>query len=280
MKRQNYNLIYYAALASLTLMLYSCTYLLLPYRQDFKAHSVSLYDKVSGGIDSLININGFYTLKGVSRMRNWMVKPSFVFYADGTMSTVKWKDDLPVFSNIPNIVYLAPTCKEEYLKMLDYALEQTEHPVVIRVPFGAVVSSGKVDETDYSLLNKFDVVEEGSDIAIIGLGNFYHLGKKVKEQLKSQNINATLINPKFITGVDEIVLNKLKGNHKLVITLEDGCVDGGFGEKISRFYGNSDVKVLNFGGKKEFTDRVPLNVLYKRYHLIPELIVDDIKKCL
>lgn len=188
--------------------------------------------------------------------------------------------DIPLISNIPNIVYLAPTCKEEYLKMLDYALEQTEHPVVIRVPFGAVVSSGKVDETDYSLLNKFDVVEEGSDIAIIGLGNFYHLGKKVKEQLKSQNINATLINPKFITGVDENVLNKLKGNHKLVITLEDGCVDGGFGEKISRFYGNSDVKVLNFGGKKEFTDRVPLNVLYKRYHLTPELIIDDIKKCL
>lgn len=188
--------------------------------------------------------------------------------------------DIPLISNIPNIVYLTPTCKEEYLKMLDYALEQTEHPVVIRVPFGAVVSSGKVDETDYSLLNKFDVVEEGSDIAIIGLGNFYHLGKKVKEQLKSQNINATLINPKFITGVDENVLNKLKGNHKLVITLEDGCVDGGFGEKISRFYGNSDVKVLNFGGKKEFTDRVPLNVLYKRYHLTPELIVDDIKKCL
>lgn len=188
--------------------------------------------------------------------------------------------DIPLISNIPNIVYLAPTCKEEYLKMLDYALEQTKHPVVIRVPFGAVVSSGKVDETDYSLLNKFDVVEEGSDIAIIGLGNFYHLGKKVKEQLKSQNINATLINPKFITGIDENVLNKLKENHKVVITLEDGCVDGGFGEKISRFYGNSDVKVLNFGGKKEFTDRVPLNVLYKRYHLTPELIVDDIKKCL
>lgn len=188
--------------------------------------------------------------------------------------------DIPLIANIPNIVYLAPTCKEEYLKMLDYALEQTKHPVVIRVPFGAVVSSGKVDETDYSLLNKFDVVEEGSDIAIIGLGNFYHLGKKVKEQLKSQNINATLINPKFITGIDENVLNKLKENHKVVITLEDGCVDGGFGEKISRFYGNSDVKVLNFGGKKEFTDRVPLNVLYKRYHLTPELIVDDIKKCL
>lgn len=188
--------------------------------------------------------------------------------------------DIPLISNIPNIVYLAPTCKEEYLKMLDYALEQTEHPVVIRVPFEAVVSSGMADETDYSILNKFEVTEEGSDVAIIGLGNFYHLGKKVKEQLKSQNINATLINPKFITGVDEDVLNKLKDNHKLVITLEDGCVDGGFGEKISRFFGNSDVKVLNFGGKKEFTDRVPLNVLYERYHLTPELIVDDIKKYL
>lgn len=188
--------------------------------------------------------------------------------------------DIPLISNIPNIVYLAPTCKEEYLKMLDYAIEQTEHPVVIRVPFGAVVSTGKADETDYSILNKFEVVEEGSDVAIIGLGNFYHLGKKVKEQLKSQNINATLINPKFITGIDEDVLNKLKDNHKLVITLEDGCVDGGFGEKISRFFGNSDVKVLNFGGKKEFTDRVPLNVLYERYHLTSELIVDDIKKYL
>ena len=188
--------------------------------------------------------------------------------------------DIPLISNIPNIVYLAPTCKEEYLKMLDYAIEQTEHPVVIRVPFGAVVSTGKADETDYSILNKFEVVEEGSDVAIIGLGNFYHLGKKVKEQLKSLNINATLINPKFITGIDEDVLNKLKNNHKLVITLEDGCVDGGFGEKISRFFGNSDVKVLNFGGKKEFTDRVPLNVLYERYHLTSELIVDDIKKYL
>ena len=188
--------------------------------------------------------------------------------------------DIPLISNIPNIVYLAPTCKEEYLKMLDYAVEQTEHPVVIRVPFGAVTSSGKVDETDYSILNKFEVTEEGSEVAIIGLGNFYHLGKKVKEQLKSQNINATLINPKFITGLDKELLNKLKENHKVVITLEDGCLDGGFGEKISRFFGNSDVQVLNFGGKKEFTDRVPLKVLYERYRLTPELIAEDINKCL
>ena len=188
--------------------------------------------------------------------------------------------DIPLISNIPNIVYLAPTCKEEYLKMLDYAVVQIEHPVVIRVPFGAVVSTGMADDTDYSILNKFEITENGSEVAIIGLGNFYHLGKKVKEALKSVGINATLINPKFITGVDEELLDGLKENHKVVITLEDGCVDGGFGEKISRFFGNSNVKVLNFGGKKEFTDRVPLKTLYERYHLTPELIVEDIKKCL
>ena len=188
--------------------------------------------------------------------------------------------DIPLISNIPNIVYLAPTCKEEYLKMLDYAVEQTEHPVVIRVPFGDVVSTGMADETDYSVLNKFEITEIGSKVAIIGLGNFYHLGKKVKEALKSFDVDATLINPKFITGLDEELLSELKKNHKVVITLEDGCVDGGFGEKISRFFGNSDVKVLNFGGKKEFTDRVPLKTLYERYHLTTDLIVEDVKKCL
>lgn len=189
--------------------------------------------------------------------------------------------DIPLISNIPNIVYLAPTCKEEYLKMLDFAIEQTKYPVVIRVPFGNVVTSGKTDTTDYSILNKFEITENGQDVAIIGVGSFYNLGKKVKEELfKTTGINATLMNPKFLTGVDEELLNGLKDNHKLVITLEDGCLDGGFGEKISRFYGNSDMKVLNFGGKKEFTDRVPMEELYRRYHLTPSLVVSDITACL
>lgn len=188
--------------------------------------------------------------------------------------------DIPLISNIPNIVYLAPTCKEEYLKMLDYSLEQTKQPVIIRVPYGEVICSGKSDETDYSDLNKYEITELGSEIAIIGLGNFYHLGKKVLDKLKEEEITATLINPKFITGIDEELLNKLKENHSLVITLEDGCLNGGFGEKIARFYGNSDMKVLNFGGKKEFTDRISLDVLYQRYHLTPELIVQDIKNCI
>ena len=93
-------------------------------------------------------------------------------------------------------------------------------------------------------------------------------------------LNATLINPHYITGIDEELLESLKSNHKLVITLEDGILDGGFGEKISRFYGGSDMKVLNYGAKKEFTDLVPLNELYERYHLTPDLIVKDIKECL
>ena len=186
--------------------------------------------------------------------------------------------DIPLISNIPNIVYLAPTNKEEYIKMLDWSVNQKEHPVAIRVPTGKVISTGKPDKTNYSNLNKFKVQISGEKVAIIGVGNFYHLGKEVQQKLKQETgINATLINPVYLTGVDEKVLNDLKKNHTLVITLEDGCLDGGYGEKISRFYSNSDMKVLNFGAKKEFTDRTPLKELQQRYHLTPELIIQNIK---
>ena len=184
--------------------------------------------------------------------------------------------DIPLISNIPNIVYLSPTNKEEYLAMLDWSVNQTKYPVAIRVPTGDLVSTGVKDKTDYSILNKFKVIEKGDKVAIIAAGNFFSLGKEVKEELRKQGINATLINPCYLTGVDKKLLNELKQNHKLIITLEDGCLDGGFGEKISRFYSNSDMKVLNFGAKKEFTDRVPLKELYQRYHLTKELITQDI----
>ena len=187
--------------------------------------------------------------------------------------------DIPMMSNIPNLVYLAPTCKEEYLAMLEYSLNQTSKPIAIRVPTGNLVSTGIEDKTDYSVLNKFQMTEKGSEVAIIGLGNFYKLGLEVKEELKEKaNINATVINPKFITGIDEEMLEDLKAEHKIVITLEDGVLDGGFGEKITRFYGNSTMKVLNYGAKKEFTDRTPLEELYTRYHLTKELIAEDILK--
>lgn len=186
--------------------------------------------------------------------------------------------DIPLISNIPNIVYLSPVSKEEYLAMLEWSYNQNEHTVFIRVPATDVVSYETADNTDYSQLNKYKLVEKGEKVAIIAAGNFFGLGRQVKEELKTQlNIDATLINPRFLTGVDFDMLETLKKDHSVVITLEDGELDGGFGEKITRFYGNSSMKVLNFGSKKEFTDRVSLEELYNRYHLTKELIVSDIK---
>ena len=187
--------------------------------------------------------------------------------------------DIPLISNIPNIVYLAPTNKEEYMAMLDWSVNQKEHPVFIRVPQGELVSTGVKDNTDYSKLNKFKVAHKGQKVAIIGAGNFFALGRQVQEELKKKlNIDATLINPCFLTGVDKELLESLKNDHDVVITLEDGEVDGGFGEKITRFYGDSNMKVLNYGSHKEFTDRVSLDELYNRYRLKKELIVEDVEK--
>ncbi len=189
--------------------------------------------------------------------------------------------DVPLISNIPNIVYLAPVNKEEYLAMLDWSINQTKYPVAIRVPMTNLVSVGIKDTTDYSILNKFKIINKGENVAIIGAGNFFQLGEKVKALLNTKlGINATLINPVYLTGIDEEMLNNLKSNHKLVITLEDNVLNGGFGEKISRYYGNSEMKVLNFGADKEFTDRISLSDLYEKYHLTPDLIVDDIAKTL
>ena len=130
-------------------------------------------------------------------------------------------------------------------------------------------------------MNKFKIINKGENVAIIGAGNFFQLGEKVKALLNTKlGINATLINPVYLTGIDEEMLNNLKSNHKLVITLEDNVLNGGFGEKISRYYGNSEMKVLNFGADKEFTDRISLSDLYEKYHLTPDLIVDDIAKTL
>ena len=188
--------------------------------------------------------------------------------------------DISMMSNIPNMVYLAPTCKEEYIKMLDWSVNQNEHPVAIRVPFN-LTYMGYGDTTDYSILNKFKMITMGSEVAVIGVGAFFEKAKDLVQSLKNElKINATLINPRFITGLDKDMLNSLKSNHKLVITLEDGELDGGFGEKISRFYGDSDMKVLNYGSFKEFTDRVSINELYSRYRLTNDLILQDVKRVL
>ena len=191
------------------------------------------------------------------------------------------KYDIPLISNIPNMVYMSPTNKEEYLAILDWSVNQTEYPVAIRVPFQCVTSTGEKDTTDYSIINKYKVTHKGNKVAILGLGNFFRLGKDVQTMLREKlGIDATLINPIYTTGLDKGLLENLKSEHQIVITLEDGVLQGGFGEKIASYYGGSDIKVLNFGADKEFTDRTPLEELYQRYHLTPELIVEDIKNIL
>lgn len=184
--------------------------------------------------------------------------------------------DIPMISNIPNLVYLAPTTKEEYLAMLEWSIEQNEHPVAIRVPGGEMISDGKKIDKDFSVLNRYEITGKGSKIAIIGLGSFYGLACKAAKEIESRTgVKATLINPYYITGTDDELLESLKADHDVVITLEDGVLDGGFGEKIARFYGNSDVKVLNYGLKKEFLDRYDVNEVLKENHLTPEQIAED-----
>ena len=184
--------------------------------------------------------------------------------------------DIPMMSNIPNLVYLAPTTKEEYLAMLDWSIEQNDHPVAIRVPI-SVVSDGKKVTKDFSKLNEYEVTQNGSKIAIVALGSFYSVGAKTAEIIENKTgVKPTLINPIYITGTDDKLLEQLKENHDVVITVEDGILDGGFGEKIARFYGNSDVKVLNYGLKKEFIDRYNAEEIVKANRLTPEQIAEDV----
>lgn len=184
--------------------------------------------------------------------------------------------DIPMLSNIPGLVYLAPTTKEEYLSMLDWSVEQKEMPVAIKLPGGDMISDGREVTKDWSQLNTYEVTEQGSKIALIGLGTFYFLALQTAEMLEKKGIHATVINPYYITGLDKGLLEKLKVDHDTVVTLEDGILNGGFGEKIARFYGSSDMKVYNYGLKKEFLDRYDVNEVLKENHLTAEQIVNDV----
>ena len=185
--------------------------------------------------------------------------------------------DIPFISHIPNFVYLAPTNKEEHLAMLEWAINQNAHPVAIRVPVGSVVETGEEDKTDYSILNKNKVVKYGEQVVIFGVGNFYNLAEEVSEQLKLEhNIEATLVNPRFLTGLDKELLNSLKENHKLVVTVEDGIVEGGYGQTVASYLGNTELKVQNYGINKKFYDRYNVEELMKENGLTVENIVENI----
>lgn len=184
-----------------------------------------------------------------------------------------------MITDLPNIECLAPTNVEEMISMLRWAINEHDHPVVIIEPEHKVCH-GKVEQNDYDAID-YQVVHHGSEVAIMAVGGLFSLGAKVQKQLKEKlNIDATLINPKSIIGIDQSDLHHLKENHDLVVTIEDGNLSGGFGETIDRYFGPTNMKTLNFGAPREFSDNVPLDVLYEWYHLKPDLIVDDIQKVL
>ncbi|RKW65618.1 MAG: 1-deoxy-D-xylulose-5-phosphate synthase [Tannerella sp.] len=184
--------------------------------------------------------------------------------------------DIAMLSHIPNLVYLAPTTYEELVAMQTWAIRQDKHSVAIRVPEGEVYHTSEPVDTDYSALNTFRVGHRGSRVALIAAGNFYQKGERVRQLLVGQGIDATLINPRYLTGVDEALLDELKKDHAVVATLEDGTLDGGFGERIARHYGPSAMRVLNFGVKKQLYDRYDVDELLRENHLTDEQIAEDV----
>lgn len=185
--------------------------------------------------------------------------------------------DIPMLNSIPGLIYLAPVTKEDYIAMLDWSLTQNAYPVAIKVPGGSMISTGVPVTKDFSKLDTYEITKKGSRVAILGLGTFYENAVKAADILKSSHgIDATVINPYYISGIDADTLNELKKDHAVVATLEDGYLEGGFGAKIAAYYGSSDMKVLNFGIKKEFIDRYDASEVLKDNHLTPEQIAEDI----
>ena len=182
---------------------------------------------------------------------------------------------ISAFSNIPNLIMLCPSSKDELLNMLDWSINQKEHPVMILLP-GNEVDYRKADK-NYNEINTYKIEQEGEKVAIIALGDFYQRGKKVAENIKEKlGFKPTLINPRFATGLDKRLLNKLKDNHNIVITLEDGILDGGFGQKIASYFGDTNIKVKNYGLQKKFYDRYNPEELLKEENMDIESIIEYI----
>lgn len=188
--------------------------------------------------------------------------------------------DIPLMMNIPNLIYLAPTCKEEYFAMLDWAIAYREHPVAIRVPVNGVVSRRvQCSGIDWAK-PAYEVAHRGNKVALFGLGAYFQLAENLRNALTKEGIDATLINPRIITALDTETLDSLKADHSLVVTLEDGQIDGGWGEKIARYYGDSPMRVLVRGERKQFEDRYQVDELLKANRLTVAQLVEDVKNLL
>lgn len=186
---------------------------------------------------------------------------------------------IAAFNSIPNLVILAPTNKSEYMSMLDWSIEQKEHPVMILIPGNGVIVDGRTADENYSNINKFKVEQEGEKVAILALGDFYQLGEEISKEVEIKlGFKPTLVNPRFASGIDKDLLKELEQKHSFIITLEDGIVDGAFGSNIASFYGTSNVKVKNYGIEKSFPDRYNPEELLKENGISQEQILEDIKK--
>ncbi len=184
--------------------------------------------------------------------------------------------DIPMLCSIPGLVYLAPTTCEEYFAMLRWAIRQDCMPVALRVPTNGVVHTSETVDEEYACEAKFKMTHRGSKVAVIAAGSFYQKGENVVRLLADKGIDATLINPRYLNEVDAEMLDALKTDHQLVVTLEDGCKDGGFGERIAAYYGASDMKVLVGGVKKGLYDRYDVGQLLSDNRLLDDQIVEDI----
>lgn len=188
--------------------------------------------------------------------------------------------DIPFLSHIPNFVYLAPTNKEELVAMTNWAIDQPDHPVAIRVPAVALETTGQADTTDYGDLNKNQVVHQGSKVAIFGVGNLLGLAKQAAAKLAEEGVDATVINPRYLTGLDTELLDQLQADHQVVVTLEDGILEGGYGQTIASYLGDSAVRVQNYGLQKAYPDRYDVNELLAQNGLTADNIAQQALKAL
>lgn len=184
--------------------------------------------------------------------------------------------DIPMLCSIPGLTYLAPTTCEEYFAMLRWAISQDKKPIAIRVPSNGVHHTSEKVDSEYGHEPKYKVAHHGEKVAIIAEGSFFQKGENVVRLLATKGIDATLINPRYLNAVDAETLDSLKANHQLVVTLEDGSKDGGFGERIASYYGPSSMKVLVGGIKKGLYDRYDVNQLLSDNRLLDGQIVEDI----
>lgn len=215
--------------------------------------------------------------------------------------------DMTMFANVPDVTCLAPASGEQMLDMLAWATGPSEHGVVaIRMPGEQILALERAADMAFDPLQRaeehdpavniagacpfarYQIVQPGRDVAILGLGNTMPLAAEITSALAENDeehaaITATLVDALQYSTMDAELLAMLADGHRLVVTLEDGQLEGGWGEKVTAFYANSSnakasrVRVLNFGAAKEFTDRVPLGELNERYGLTSETIVSRIR---